>query len=527
MKTWKDTSKDYRRFLERRYRLLEDKTRFINNLNLTDDQKTTLKTFFKTHPNYENKIDWNNKNLTYEDFSELLALEGNTKSSKKKYGLSGKAQIEDLVLDKDYKIIDQSEHYTIYYPLTFKASEVLAKPTTPPLNITGKWCISGRNYSPGTRDQHWEDYTNQGVDFFFVFLQRTKWAIARYPDNQYEVFNEEDEEITDSYDICETDLDGQYYQFGWDIEDLCEKIPHYLEESKWVKGKDGNVYSKDLTVLHTVNKDITELVVPEGVVTIQSSVAFDHKNLKKIVISDTVKNIEDNAFGVCLSVENIHIGKGVTQENVISGTSEPFIRTTGKVTFSEGLKYIGNWLFSRSLITEVKLPKSLEFIGFGAFDECENLKHIELPEGFKQLYSSVFYDSGLESISLPSTLNQIGKYVFSKCYYLKEIDMPGGVRDILEGAFWGCTNLEKVVFGEGIRSIQPKVFSGCKNLKEIHLPSTLHSISPDAFQETSDVPPYLNDVKVYFAGTREQFDRITIFNSLHWMKDNVIYINEK
>lgn len=521
-KTWKDTAKDYRKLLERRYRLLEDKTRFINNLNLTDDQKTKLKTFFKNHPNYENKIDWNNKNLTFDDFSELLSLEGNTKSSKKKYGLSGKAQIEDLVIDKDYKIIDQGEHYTIYYPLTFKASEVLAKPSTPPLNVTGRWCISGRNYSPGTRDQHWIDYTNEGVDFFFVFLQRTKWAIARYPDNTYEVFNEEDEDITNSYDICETDLNGQYYQFGWDIEDLCERIPHYLEELRWVTGEDGNVYSKDWTILHTVSKDVKELVVPEGVVKVQASAGFNCSNLRKITISDSVQNIGDGAFGKCWYVENIHIGNGLKQSEVVN--AEPFVHTTGKVTFSEGLKYIGNWLFNKSLISEVTFPKSLEIIGFRAFSECENLKHIELPEGLTQLYSSVFYDSGLESVSLPSTLKQIGKCVFTQCYNLKEIEVPGSIRDVMEGTFWDCENLEKVVLGEGIRSIHPKVFMGCKNLKEIYLPSTLQSIAPDTFQETSEVPSYLKDVKINFAGTKELFEKITVFNSLKWMRDNVNFV---
>ena len=41
---------DFRRFFE-------DKDRLIDKLDLTDDQKSELKAFFKKHPNYENKID--------------------------------------------------------------------------------------------------------------------------------------------------------------------------------------------------------------------------------------------------------------------------------------------------------------------------------------------------------------------------------------------------------------------------------------------------------------------------------------
>ena len=172
---------EYRKFLE-------DKNRLIDKLDLTAEQKDELKAFFKKHPNYEAKIDWNNKSLKYEDFKDVLALEGTSENSKKKYGLSGKAQIEDLVEGVDYDIIAQSdepkghgEDYIVYHVKTFKGSEVLAKPTTPPLGITGKWCIAGRNYSPGTRDQHWNDYKNRKIEFFFIFTDQTKYALTAVP----------------------------------------------------------------------------------------------------------------------------------------------------------------------------------------------------------------------------------------------------------------------------------------------------------------------------------------------------------
>ena len=172
---------EYRKFLE-------DKNRLIDKLDLTSEQKEELKAFFKKHPNYEAKIDWNNKSLKYEDFKDILALEGASENSKKKYGLSGKAQIEDLVEGIDYDIIAQSEiskgngeDYTVYHVKTFKGSEVLAKPSTPPEGVTGHWCIAGRNYSPGTRDQHWEKYKNEKVEFFFIFTDQTKFALAAVP----------------------------------------------------------------------------------------------------------------------------------------------------------------------------------------------------------------------------------------------------------------------------------------------------------------------------------------------------------
>ena len=109
-------------------RFLENKDRFIDKLDLTDEQKAELKAFFKKHPTYEGKVDWNKKDLKWEDFEELLKTEGQTKNQIKKYGKSGKAQIEDLVEGKDYEVLVDKPNLTVYYPMNFKASEVLAKP---------------------------------------------------------------------------------------------------------------------------------------------------------------------------------------------------------------------------------------------------------------------------------------------------------------------------------------------------------------------------------------------------------------
>lgn len=225
VKTWREASDVYRTRLKNRF--TEDKARFIDRLDITDEQKEELKVFFKKHPNFEGKIDWNRKDLSYDDFKELLATEGNTKSSQRKYGLSGQAQIEDLVIGKDYEIVYKvpEEGLVVYYPLNFKASEVLAKPSTPPEGVTGKWCICGRNYSPGTRDQHWKDYTRRGIDFFFWFIEneyiKTKYAVARYPDKQigFEMFNCNDDSVDD--------LRGIDYE---DVMSICDKYPYLLQD---------------------------------------------------------------------------------------------------------------------------------------------------------------------------------------------------------------------------------------------------------------------------------------------------------
>ena len=160
------------------FRFFEAKDHLINKLDLTPEQKEQLIQFFKKHPNYEGKIDWNRKDLKWDDFQELLSLEGTSRNSIKKYGKSGKAQIEDLEEGRDYNILYEDDDITCYEVLTFKGSEVLAKPSTAPEGVTGGWCIAGRNYSPGTGDQHWKRYTSEGKRFVFLFTRKEKWALC-------------------------------------------------------------------------------------------------------------------------------------------------------------------------------------------------------------------------------------------------------------------------------------------------------------------------------------------------------------
>ena len=54
------------------FKMLEKKDRIINKMNLTDEQKRIAIDFFTKHPNYESEIDWNSKDLAWDDFEEVI-----------------------------------------------------------------------------------------------------------------------------------------------------------------------------------------------------------------------------------------------------------------------------------------------------------------------------------------------------------------------------------------------------------------------------------------------------------------------
>ncbi len=94
--------------------------------------------------------------------------------------------------------------------------------------------------------------------------------------------------------------------------------------------------------------------------------------------------------------------------------------------------------------------------------------------------------SNLVTLSLPETITKIGEKAFENCVNLKSVNIPGGVKTIgrcltlpsdgkvpAMNAFKGCTNIETLVLGEGVESVGYYVFDSCDKIKNLTLPSTL------------------------------------------------------
>ena len=116
--------------------LKENKNHLIDKLNLTPNQKEEIKAFFTKHPSYENKIDWNNKSLSYKDFESLLALDGKSKTQAKKYGLVGLMDGKDYV-DFGETDIPELGSCHLYQPLTYLGSKTLASNAVAPVKKNG------------------------------------------------------------------------------------------------------------------------------------------------------------------------------------------------------------------------------------------------------------------------------------------------------------------------------------------------------------------------------------------------------
>lgn len=123
---------------------------------------------------------------------------------------------------------------------------------------------------------------------------------------------------------------------------------------------------------------------------ISEGLFLDCKNLEQIVFSEKIKKISKNAFANCMNLRTVIIPNSVTEID-------------------------DNAFMKCKNLEEIRLSENLIILGEGVFSDCENLKSLILPEGFTRVDSSMFKNSKITEIKLPKSLQEIADGTFEDC----------------------------------------------------------------------------------------------------------------
>ena len=191
-------------------------------------------------------------------------------------------------------------------------------------------------------------------------------------------------------------------------------------------------------VLAPWGKEITEVVIQNGVTTIGQYAFADCKNLVNVSLPESLVYIRDNAFEGCASLKEIMVPSSVKE-------------------IKPGAFY------NCSALQNIVLPEGLSLLGDSAFFGCSSLKTVVLPTGIKSISGYTFYEcSALENVVLLGDVATIGYKAFYRCTAIKNITLPMAVKSISISAFEGCNTLSDVWYG-GDETAKGKVVISSKN----------------------------------------------------------------
>lgn len=221
---------------------------------------------------------------------------------------------------------------------------------------------------------------------------------------------------------------------------------------------------------------------------IGSSAFANCKNLKSVVLPNSIRYINIRAFYNCVLLEEVRLGSNV--------------------------KSIGHSAFSGcEKLKKITIPAKTEKIGDYVFSGCDNLETITVKSGNK-IYSGTgkcltekktktLLAGGTKSkIPDDGSVATIGENAFAG-RNIKNIVVPDGVTLIKQTAFGECRELETCILPDECE-IEQALFYFCDNLKWVVLPQSITYIDLYCFGYCSSLQ------SIFYKGTEQQWENVEV-----------------
>lgn len=288
-------------------------------------------------------------------------------------------------------------------------------------------------------------------------------------------------------------------------------------------------------------KDITSLVINEGVTEISMSAFNGCEKLARVQLPSTLKAINHSAFSGCRSLSSINIPDGVvTIGGSVFDNCEALVeikipKTTTSIETENfngcyrlasisvdennpSFKSVDGILFNKTMTTLIKypqsktgnsytVPSSVTSIGYKAFDGNWQLYSIDLHDNIKSIGMQAFTST---SMRYSSENHEDGIFYLGK-YLILAIDNEAlghtvreGTTVIADGAFASCRSMNIIYIPDGVITIGSNAFAWCKALSKIFLPSSIERVGDSAFYDCNSIKD------VYFRGESSDRSKILV-----------------
>lgn len=180
----------------------------------------------------------------------------------------------------------------------------------------------------------------------------------------------------------------------------------------------------DAHYLYLNGEKITDLEIPNSIMTIYPGCFINCHGLKSVYIPKSVINIGIHCFYGCSNLKKVHLPDNL---EIIQPFAFSRCFELSSISLPNSVKEIGMYAFSSCTSLEsVIIPESVEMLGADAFSNCKSLKSVSLSGKSifvapKKLKVKDYNDKEkMVKINLPEDSKQLMDSCFSKCPKLKE-----------------------------------------------------------------------------------------------------------
>ncbi|MFV0350820.1 MAG: leucine-rich repeat protein [Oscillospiraceae bacterium] len=215
------------------------------------------------------------------------------------------------------------------------------------------------------------------------------------------------------------------------------------------------------TNVYDGGKNITEVIVAEGVTEINKGLFYGLENCETVVLPSTLRKIGAYAFDRL-------------------GYNKPEL----SLTLPEGLEEIGEDAFVLANIVNLQIPSTVTTIGTRAFYLCKKLQTLSFAEGSRITTIGAYafnHCTALKEVSLPNSVTTLEDGSFSYCYALQSINLPSSITTLKNTVFAG-SGLVNIVLPASITSMGSAVFRDCLYLENATLPANLQTLGTCTFE---------------------------------------------
>lgn len=255
------------------------------------------------------------------------------------------------------------------------------------------------------------------------------------------------------------------------------------------RGKLFHYTSRKVPSWEDYTDSIKVVKVLDGITSIGNDSFNGLTNVVKIVLPSSLKHLSYGWFGGVESLKEIisespHFcsidGVLYNQDKTVI-LKYPAART-GDFEIPDGVQVIGNYAFTFSQLTTLRMPDSIKKIEYAAF-ATSNIESIHLSSQLKYIGSYVFSNTDkLKSITIPFSVRKIGWGCFEKCS-LERVAIDGSVKKIPGQAFWMCKSLQSAELTGSVKKLKNSIFAYSSKLESVTLGKKVRKISDKAFRD--------------------------------------------